>query len=225
MQIISEMNASIQSERVNLTQLEKKSRELQMKLDEQTSKIQNIVGNPVTQTDQKLKTDARNLDAKLKLVQSVLDQIVLFQSTFFYLQPIFSGTENKALSNEQVQFTKVNEYWGGIMDNVSEDEISLSEMFDKDLNLLKPLIENNAQLREIKKNLEDYLNSKRKLFPRFYFVSDEDLMKILAQSKDPNQIQQHLPKCFEGIYQVNFENDSIITAMHSVDGEKVDLKE
>ena len=33
MQIISEMNASIQSERVNLTQLEKKSRELQMKLD------------------------------------------------------------------------------------------------------------------------------------------------------------------------------------------------
>jgi kinetochore protein Nuf2 len=33
MQIISEMNASIQSERTNLAQLEKKSRELQMKLD------------------------------------------------------------------------------------------------------------------------------------------------------------------------------------------------
>lgn len=33
MQIISEMNASIQSERANLAQLEKKSRELQMKLD------------------------------------------------------------------------------------------------------------------------------------------------------------------------------------------------
>lgn len=33
MQIIAEMNASIQSERVNLAQLEKKSRELQMKLD------------------------------------------------------------------------------------------------------------------------------------------------------------------------------------------------
>lgn len=33
MQIITEMNASIQSERTNLAQLEKKSRELQMKLD------------------------------------------------------------------------------------------------------------------------------------------------------------------------------------------------
>lgn len=33
MQIIAEMNASIQSERTNLAQLEKKSRELQMKLD------------------------------------------------------------------------------------------------------------------------------------------------------------------------------------------------
>jgi kinetochore protein Nuf2 len=33
MQIIAEMNSSIQSERANLAQLEKKSRELQMKLD------------------------------------------------------------------------------------------------------------------------------------------------------------------------------------------------
>lgn len=42
MQIIAEMNASIQSERGNLAQLEKKSRELQMKLDALTQIEQDI---------------------------------------------------------------------------------------------------------------------------------------------------------------------------------------
>ena len=49
-------------------------------------------------------------------------------------------------------------------------------------------------------------------------------MKILAQSKDPTLIQPHLPKCFEGINNVIFENGEIITAMKSADGERVDLK-
>lgn len=42
MQIIAEMNASINSEKVNLSQLEKKSRELQMKLDALTQVEQDI---------------------------------------------------------------------------------------------------------------------------------------------------------------------------------------
>lgn len=71
--------------------------------------------------------------------------------------------------------------------------------------------------------MEDYLNSKRILFPRFYFLSDEDLMRILAQSKDPIMIQSHLPKCFEGIYSIVFENEKIITEMKSNDGEIVTL--
>ena len=199
--------------------------EVQVKLDEQTSKIQNIAGNPVTQSDGKLKLEARNYDNKLKLVQSVLEQIVLFQASFFYLQPIFSGTDNKALPEEQKFFEKVNKYWeASILENVNDGELSLSDLFDKDQNLLKPLQDNNNLLKTIKKKLEDYLNSKRKLFPRFYFVSDEDLMKILAQSKDPTLIQPHLPKCFEGINNVIFENGEIITAMKSADGERVDLK-
>lgn len=43
------------------------------------------------------------------------------------------------------------------------------------------------------------MEAKRGQFPRFYFLSNEDLLEIIGQSKDPKPILQHIGKMFEGI--------------------------
>lgn len=47
--------------------------------------------------------------------------------------------------------------------------------------LLKQLQENNKNLDEIIMCLEAYLDTKRIAFPRFFFLSNDELLEILAQ--------------------------------------------
>ena len=62
------------------------------------------------------------------------------------------------------------------------------------------------------------------IFPRFYFIGDDDLLEILGQSKNPEVIQTHLKKLFAGIHSVVFSEDSkFIKAMQSIEKEVVPL--
>jgi dynein heavy chain len=51
----------------------------------------------------------------------------------------------------------------------------------------------NHGLEVCQKSLRDYLDAKRNVFPRFFFLADEELLSILG-SIDPSCVQQHMPK-------------------------------
>lgn len=79
-------------------------------------------------------------------------------------------------------------------------------------------------LERLQKALNEFLERKRSLFPRFYFLGDDDLLEILGQAQNPPVIQAHLKKLFQGINYVQFDQDQKhILAMCSLEGEVVKL--
>jgi dynein heavy chain 2 len=74
------------------------------------------------------------------------------------------------------------------------------------------------------KALNSYLEEKRSIFSRFYFIGDDDLLEILGQAKNPAIIQSHLKKLFAGIFKVELiDNNTKIKSMISSAGEVVPL--
>ena len=60
-------------------------------------------------------------------------------------------------------------------------------------NRLSDLQNLSTGLEKCQKSLNDYLDSKRNAFPRFFFISDDELLSILGSS-DPNCVQEHMIK-------------------------------
>jgi dynein heavy chain len=64
-----------------------------------------------------------------------------------------------------------------------------------------------SQLEMCEKALQDYLETKRIAFPRFYFVAPADLLDILSKGSNPQLILRHLPKNFDNVHNLKFRLD------------------
>lgn len=51
------------------------------------------------------------------------------------------------------------------------------------------------------------MDSKRRAFPRFHFVSPADLLDILSNGNNPKKIMVHMPKIFQAIETLHLKDD------------------
>ncbi|XP_004676628.1 PREDICTED: dynein heavy chain 1, axonemal [Condylura cristata] len=161
-------------------------------------------------------------ESKLKLTQEVLEEWLNCQRSWLYMEPIFSSEDiNRQLPMESKRYQTMERIWRKIMKNVYDNREVINVCSDQ--RLLDSLRDCNKLLDLVQKGLSEYLETKRRSFPRFYFLSDDELLEILSQTKDPTAVQPHLRKCFENIARLLFQEDLEITHMYSAEGEEVQL--
>lgn len=71
--------------------------------------------------------------------------------------------------------------------------------------LLEKMETLQEQLGVCEKALADYLETKRRVFPRFYFISSPDLLDILSKGNNPLDVMKHMPKLTDNVGKLEFE--------------------
>lgn len=88
------------------------------------------------------------------------------------------------------------------------------------------------KLEMCQKSLHEYLDIKKKIFPRFYFVSSVALLDMLANGTNPPKIMPYLGDCYDALANLKFvtledgsQSDKTVNTMIAKDGEEVPLYE
>ncbi|KAJ0400058.1 hypothetical protein P43SY_005034 [Pythium insidiosum] len=135
----------------------------------------------------------------LSLMSEVIETLLTVQRSWIYLESIFMASEDirKQLPLESTLFDEVNSAYCRVTEGMAKTRNALKATQEE--GVLPTLQQMEEKLDRIQKCLDQYLETKRMLFPRFYFLSNDDLLEILGHQKDPDQVQKHIKKCFEAI--------------------------
>ncbi|KAI8847268.1 dynein heavy chain and region D6 of dynein motor-domain-containing protein [Chytridium lagenaria] len=162
----------------------------------------------------------------LSHIGEVTEVWMVVQRKWMYLESIFigSGDIRQQLPEEAARFDRIDKSFKKLMNETAKHNLVMEScMAEGRLQLLQTL---SNELESCQKSLSDYLESKRNAFPRFFFISDEELLSILG-SHDPKNVQEHIIKMFDNVMKLNFgtgKNEKAIVGMSSSEGEVLEFR-
>ena len=163
-------------------------------------------------------------NASLLYVSECIDEWIKCQGQWMYLQPIFDSPDiMKQLPSENKKFKNVDKNWREVITGTKANPNVLKSCTRE--GLLEKFQDANKNLDLVQRGLKEYLEAKRSIFARFYFLSNDELLEILSQTKEVENVRPHLRKVFENMADLEFKPDKTIIAMYSGEREKIQFAE
>nr|XP_061803884.1 dynein axonemal heavy chain 10-like [Nerophis lumbriciformis] len=171
-------------------------------------------------------TTIQQWEKDLSLVSETIEVWLQVQRKWMYLESIFIGGDiSSQLPEEAKKFDIIDKKFKDIMNDAQANpNIKRCCVIPNRLMDLQTLSEN---LERCQKSLNDYLDSKRDAFPRFFFISDDELLSILGSSHH-ECVQEHMIKMYDNIASLRFDSESSgetsAGAMVSAEGEVMEFQ-
>ena len=138
-------------------------------------------------------------------VPSALDAWLDVQRAWCALEAIFVGSEDirEQLPEDAKRFDAVDADFKEQMVESNPNPLAACLADGR----IEAMVKCQGGLELCQRSLADYLETKRKKFPRFYFVSAADLIDILSQGKYPPAVQEHFYKFTDNIGAIQWGAD------------------
>ena len=144
--------------------------------------------------------------ASLTAIFDVVQLLSEVQKTWSFLENLFIHSEEvmKELPQESEKFRGIDKKVKEIIEDGNKImnilQFCTQEHVFKDLDVVL------KELKFCEKALNKFLDDKRKAFPRFYFVSVNDLLDILSNGNNPYKINKHMSKIFQSIDKLDLKH-------------------
>ncbi|XP_015433748.1 PREDICTED: dynein beta chain, ciliary-like [Dufourea novaeangliae] len=172
--------------------------------------------------------DILDWQKKLSNADAVINAWFEVQRAWMHLESIFIGSEDirSQLPEESKRFEKIDRDFKELLREMLSN-LNIVKATNRP-KLLEKLEELQVQLNFCEKALADYLETKRLIYPRFYFISAADLLDILSNGNNPELVCKHLSKLYDSIAKLQWKMDGdkptkFAIVMVAKDGETMTL--
>ena len=159
-------------------------------------------------------------ESQLIRIEECIKAWLEVQKKWLYMESMFGVEEIvRQLPNENALFKEVDHCWKSIMDSIAKDPRVL--VTAGEVGMLEDLNKSLETLKKVGTGVSQYVDDKKIVFPRFFFMSNLEILTVLAETKDPTRVSPYCQKIFEGINRLEFNEMASIQAMISPTEERV----
>jgi dynein heavy chain len=165
-------------------------------------------------------TEVLGWESQLVCIQETIYTWLKVQSKWLYMEPMFSVEEIvRQLPRESALFKDVDTIWKSVMETVLKNAKVLQAAGQP--GMLEQLKKSIGMTETIDLGINTYLEQKKVSFPRFFFLSNKEILQTLSETKDPSKVMPFIQKLFEGIEKLEFNDIQAIQAMISPSNERI----
>lgn len=139
---------------------------------------------------------------KVSQAAEMLESIVELQTLHRILYPVFA-LHGSSVPTESAAFRTVTRFLNTLTEIIKKNSKFIILILRNDLqDGIKSTL---SRLESCKYQLSSLIQTKREALPRFYFLSDVDILNIIASKGNVAILNKYISKCFSGVKSLTFQ--------------------